>query len=193
MYISESTLRRLRNSFWANLCSRSVLEAPPSHLQLQSGEKGGKKLLKWPPVKPIGIVLLIANAIYTQMYMPFWKTFSANQSCSFNCIGHHFLGRTVFRVGMRPTFLRNDSETYLERSPGTTGNYSHRNRKCGANSVLIGGEWVEERQGNIIPQWMYGRMYTVATVVYYSHNTLHCSYIYICHIYATYILPLILS
>ena len=32
--------------------------------------------------------------------------------------GRHFLGRTVFRVGRRPTFLRDASETYLERSPG---------------------------------------------------------------------------
>ena len=31
-----------------------------------------------------------------------------------NC---HFLGRTVFRVGRRPTFLRDASDTYLEHSP----------------------------------------------------------------------------
>ena len=45
------------------------------------------------PFQPIKVVLLIAN-------------------------GGLFRGRTVFRVERRLTFLRDDSETYLERSRG---------------------------------------------------------------------------
>ena len=77
-YVSESCPSQLCDGFYPNLCSGSASEAS------LTSERRQKAPIKWPTVQPMTIVCLIPNSSPLRR-LPFWKTLSANQSCSFNC------------------------------------------------------------------------------------------------------------
>ena len=76
----ESTPRWFLAQFAFRVCFRGTSEAPPTYKMRQNAP------LNWPLVQPIRIVLLIAIGSPLRR-PPFWKTLSANQSCSFNWNG----------------------------------------------------------------------------------------------------------
>ena len=77
--------------FAFRVCLGGAFEAP------LTSELRQKAPLKWLTVQRMRIVYLIANG--------YWKTFSANQSCSFNCKWQPPMEELAFRVGRRIEFI----------------------------------------------------------------------------------------
>ena len=134
-YNSEAPWRRFLAQSAFRVCLWGASEVSPTSEWRKRRQNAPRK---WPSVQPIKIVLLIANgsphmeAAICRSFQPIRVVLLIANG------GRHLLARTAFRVGRRPTFLRDDSEMTLNAAQATYTLVDHPSTH-GHREMWIGG------------------------------------------------------